>query len=122
MNEREYSAASERRRRLELTPALVVVVAGLAALVILGIGAMVLASAGEMGTIATAAFGVIGSVIGAFFGVHAGLGDRARVERERQLEATKGQMLAAMMPEDKKQAALDMLKEYSPSEHRASTS
>ena len=67
-----------------------------------------------MSTIATAAFGVIGSVIGAFFGVHAGLGDRERVDTERRLETTKGQMLAAMMPEEKQQDALDVLKEYAP--------
>jgi hypothetical protein len=68
-----------------------------------------------MGTISAAAFGVIGSVVGAFFGVHAGLGDRGRVERERQLEATKGQMLAAMVPDEQRPDVLDMLKQYSPS-------
>jgi uncharacterized membrane protein YeaQ/YmgE (transglycosylase-associated protein family) len=95
-------------------PALLIVVAGLIALVTLGVVAMFLASTGDMGSIATAAFGVIGSVVGAFFGVHAGLGDRKRLDRERQLEATKGQMLAAMMPEANKKDALDMLKQYGP--------
>jgi hypothetical protein len=107
------------RRRFELTPAWVVV-SGLAALVILGALAMAFASTGEMQTIATAAFGVIGSVVGAFFGVHAGLGDRQRLELDRDLEATKGQMLAAMMPEDQRAAALDVLKEYSPPERARS--
>jgi hypothetical protein len=90
-----------------------VVVVGLVAVVILGGLAMGFASTGDMQTIAAAAFGVIGSVVGAFFGVHAGLGDRERADGQRQLEATKGQMLAAMMPENQKQAALDVLKEYS---------
>jgi hypothetical protein len=101
------------------TPAVTVVVTGLVGLVILGIIAMALASDGEMNTIATAAFGVIGSIIGAFFGVHAGLGERGRLEDERRVEATKSQMLAAMLPEDSKEAALDMLKEYSPSERES---
>lgn len=108
-------AASRTRRWFDLPPTGVVVI-GLVALVILGGLAMVFASAGDMQTIATAAFGVIGSVVGAFFGIHAGLGDRDRVERKRELEATKGQMLAVMMPEHQQKAALEVLKEYSPRE------
>ena len=95
-------------------PALLVVITGLAVLVVLGVVAMLSASSNDMGTIASAAFGVIGSVVGAFFGVRAGLGDRERVHRELRIEATKGQMLAAMMPEENKPAALEMLKEYGP--------
>ena len=108
-------AASMRRRWPDVTPALLVVVIGLLALMILGVVAMLSASTGDMSTISTAAFGVIGSVVGAFFGVHAGLGDRKRVDAERQVEATKGQMLAAMLPDEQRDAALDMLKDYSPS-------
>lgn len=115
-NKETLPAASGRTRWIGAPPGLVVVVVGLAALVVLGVIAMVSASTGDMGTISTAAFGVIGSVIGAFFGVSAGLGDRERVDNERRIEATKGQMLAAMMPEDKKTDALEMLKEYSPRE------
>jgi uncharacterized membrane protein YeaQ/YmgE (transglycosylase-associated protein family) len=106
--------ASRRRAGLSRDPALLVVVAGLVVLVVLGVVAMPLASARDMGTIATAAFGVIGSVVGAFFGVRAGLGDRERVQRELQLEATKGQMLAAMMPEKSKKEALEILEAYAP--------
>jgi hypothetical protein len=112
------SDASMRRRWPDVTPALLVVVTGLLALLILGVVAMLSASTGDMSTISTAAFGVIGSVIGAFFGVHAGLGDRKRVDAERQVEATKGQMLAAMLPDEQREAALDMLKDYSPSSRR----
>jgi hypothetical protein len=86
----------------------------------LSVVAMALASSGDMGTIATEACGVIGSVLGAFFGVHAGLGDRERVDNERRDErervdnerrdeTKKVEMLAAMMPEDKRDAALDLL-------------
>jgi hypothetical protein len=110
-----------RRSWAGVTPSVLVVVTGLVGLVILAAVAMFSASTGDMSTIATAAFGVIGSIIGAFFGVHAGLGDRSRLDDERRVEATKSQMLAAMMPQESKQAALDMLKEYSPSEPRART-
>ena len=110
-----------RRSWAGVTPAVLVVVTGLAGLVILAAVAMFSASTGDMSTIATAAFGVIGSIIGAFFGVHAGLGDRSRLDDERRVEAAKSQMLAAMMPAESKKAALEMLKEYSPSEPRART-
>jgi uncharacterized membrane protein YeaQ/YmgE (transglycosylase-associated protein family) len=110
---RDASAASGHRGSLFSDPALMVVVAGLIVLAVLGVVAMLSASTSDMGPISTAAFGVIGSVVGAFFGVRAGLGDRERVDRERRLEATKGQMLAAMMPEENKKAALDVMKEYS---------
>jgi hypothetical protein len=112
---------NESRSWAGVTPAVIVVVTGLAGLVTLAAIAMFADSTGDMSTIATAAFGVIGSIIGAFFGVHAGLGDRSRIDDERRVEAAKSQMLAAMMPEESKQAALDMLKEYSPSEPRART-
>jgi len=108
-----------RRGWTGVTPAVIVVVTGLTGLVTLAAIAMFADSTGDMSTIATAAFGVIGSIIGAFFGVHAGLGDRSRLDDERRVEAAKSQMLAAMMPEESKQAALEMLKEYSPSEPRA---
>jgi len=113
--------ASGRRIWAGATPAVLVVVTGLTGLVILAAIAMFAASTQDMSTIATAAFGVIGSIIGAFFGVHAGLGDRSRLDDERRVEAAKSQMLAAMLPEESKEAALDMLKEYSPSEPRAGT-
>jgi len=101
---------------LATNQALFVVGLGLLALVVLGVVAMFLASTGDMGPIAAAAFGVIGSVTGAFFGVHAGLGDRERVDNERRLEATKGQMLAAMVPSDdeSQRTALKIMEEYGP--------
>jgi uncharacterized membrane protein YeaQ/YmgE (transglycosylase-associated protein family) len=101
-----------RSKEIALTPALVVVI-GLVALVILGVAAMILGTAGDMGTIATAAFGVVGSVVGAFFGVHAGLGESNRVGSEFRQEAMKGQMLIGMMAEDKKDGIVKMLKEFS---------
>jgi uncharacterized membrane protein YeaQ/YmgE (transglycosylase-associated protein family) len=102
-------------RRLEITPALVVVVVGLVALVVLGVVAMALATTGDMGTIATAAFGVIGSIVGAFFGVQVGATERKRIEQERQLEATKGQMIATMVDPNKADHALEIMEKYSPS-------
>jgi len=98
------------------SPALVVVVVGGVALVILGVLAWCSPRSGTWELSRQPPFGVSGSILGAFFGVHAGLGDRERVDKERRVEATKGQMLAAMMPEENKRAALDMLKEYSPSQ------
>jgi hypothetical protein len=63
-----------------LNPAALVVGIGLLALVALGFAAMFSADEGDMSTIATAAFGVIGSVVGAFFGVHAGIGAGDRMQ------------------------------------------
>jgi len=102
---------SPSRRRVDVSPGWVVVI-GVIAVAALGGLAMSLASTGDMQTIATAGFGVIGSLVGAFFGVHAGLGDRQRVERDLELEATKSQMLALMVPETEQKHAREMVERY----------
>ena len=103
------------RAGLETNAALVVVAIGLFALTALGIAAMVLADEGDMGTIATASFGVIGSIVGAFFGVHAGLGDRQRIEEGHRNEAAKSAILLGMLPDDKVGEAMKRLRETSES-------
>ena len=82
--------------------AVIVVLAGLAGIVVLGAFAMSQTD-GDMASIATAAFGVIGSVVAAFFGVHSGAsmarGEAAKTER----------MLVSMMDDDKKKEMNELL-------------
>ena len=63
---------------------LIVVVVGLMALTVLGVTALVVAPDDDMNTIAAAAFAVIGSVVGAYFGVHAGARERRRADEAHQ--------------------------------------
>jgi hypothetical protein len=110
-SQRAPSPRSSRALTSTATPGLLVVMAGFIALVVLAVVAMLAAPTNDMGAIASAAFGVIGSVVGAFFGVHAGIGDRERVDRQRQTETKKVQMLATMMPEDSQSDARQVLRE-----------
>jgi uncharacterized membrane protein YeaQ/YmgE (transglycosylase-associated protein family) len=93
-----------------------IVVAGL--LVIAGLGAYAMyKSEGDMAPLAAAAFGVIGSVVGAFFGVHAGAG-MARRESERahlESKATQRMLVAMMDDEQRKKEVKEILDRSEPS-------
>jgi ABC-type transport system involved in cytochrome bd biosynthesis fused ATPase/permease subunit len=102
--ESHVSANRRYDRAIDATKAaVIVIVAGLVVIAALGALAM-FKTEGDMAPIATAAFGVIGSVVGAFFGVHAG----ASVTRR---EAQKTQKLLATMMDDgaKKDAVNEVL-------------
>ena len=101
--------------------AVIVVVAGL--LVIGGLAAYAMTKSDDMAPLASAAFGVIGSVVGAFFGVHAGAGmasrasDHAReaTENARREAAKTQRMLVLMLPEgQQKQAMNDIISRSDP--------
>jgi hypothetical protein len=115
--------------------AVIVVVAGL--IVIAGLGYYAMHKSDDMAPVASAAFGVIGSVIGAFFGVHAAVdsarreSDNARAASEdartearaasehARTESTKTQrMLVSMMDSD--QQKQEMYKIIDESETRVS--
>jgi hypothetical protein len=78
------SRATSWRDLVADSPGPVVVVAGLVVLLVLGWVALAKAPDDEMNTVAAAAFGVIGSVVGAFFGVHAGVRERRRADEAHQ--------------------------------------
>jgi hypothetical protein len=80
--------------RLKLIGGLVALSAGLAALIIVVIVALALKPTTSGGSIATAAIGVIGSIVGAYFGVKIGSdGTQQAVDGQRQ-EAAKAQAFA----------------------------
>jgi hypothetical protein len=88
---------------IKLVGGLVAVVSGLVALLIIAVVAMILVkgTTESVVAIATGSFGVIGTVIGAYFGVKVGSdGTQAAVSGMRQ-EAAKAQVFAAHLPEGK---------------------
>lgn len=78
------------------TPGFWVVVIGLVVLAVLGGFAMAYSGEGDMVPVATAAFGVIGSVVGSFFGFHAGIGASKRSEGAIRDDATATGIAAAI--------------------------
>ena len=60
-----------------------------------------IAAPGSASSIATAAFGVIGSIVGAYFGVKIGTDGTQKAIAAQQVEATKAQAFAAHLPEEK---------------------
>ena len=75
----------------------------------------------QKATVITAAFGVLGTVVGTYFGVRAGSAGRERAEAARDMETIKVQELAARMDHTSARAALDHAQERAVEERRAST-
>ena len=75
----------------------------------------------QKATVVTAAFGVLGTVVGTYFGVRAGSAGKERAEAARDLETLKVQELAARMDHTSARAALDHAQERAVEERRAST-
>jgi hypothetical protein len=85
---------------LKLVGGLVALSGGLLVLGLIAGGAFI-ADPGDASSIATGAFGVIGSIVGAYFGVKIGTdGTQAAIEAQ-QKEASKAQVFAAHLPESK---------------------
>jgi hypothetical protein len=87
---------------------LIAVCAGLLAVAGVAVTAMALSSSdpSHVATIATSAIGVIGSVVGAYFGVRVGAAGREKTEAARQAEAARAQTLAAHLDPQTAQSAL----------------
>jgi hypothetical protein len=94
--------------RLQNVGALVAVGAGLFALVLIAVVAIAIDhdSPTSVASIATAAFGVIGSVVGAYFGVKVGADGTQRALDAHKAEAARAQAYAAHLPEARAREAL----------------
>jgi hypothetical protein len=85
---------------------LVVVCTGLVVLAAIAITAMILVDGKDVVAVATSAFGIIGSLVGAYFGVKIGTdGTQAAVAGLKD-EAAKAQAFAAHIPQGDADAAI----------------
>ena len=91
---------------------------GLAFAFIIAVVALGTVPAGQKATVATASFTVLGTIVGAYFGVKAGAAGRERAEAAREAEAVKVQELAARMEPGSAETALDKAQERVTSERR----
>src|SRR3954465_10020839 len=97
-----------RSEAIKLIGGLVAITVGFAVLLILSVVAMLLVdeSAQSVVAVATAGFGVIGSVVGAYFGVKIGTdGTQAAIASLKE-EAAKAQAFAAHLPPERASQAL----------------
>jgi hypothetical protein len=97
-----------RSESLRLIGGLIAVVAGLAVLLVIAVVAMreVHANSESIVSIATAAFGVVGSVVGAYFGVKVGSDGTQKAIAGMQGEAAKAQAFAAHLDPSQAAAAI----------------
>jgi hypothetical protein len=86
---------------------LVVVTAGVAAVLVITSAAMGTVPEAERATVATAAFTVLGTIVGAYFGVRVGARGKDEVEAQRAIAAEKVERLAAHVDADKAGEVLD---------------
>ena len=97
-----------RSEGVKLIAGLVVVCVGLLALIVIALSAIVAVSkdSSQVVAVATAAFGVIGAIVGAYFGLKIGSdGTQAAVSGMRD-EAAKAQAFAAHVPIEDAEAAV----------------
>lgn len=96
------------QQRLQATNALTAVAAGLLALLVIATVAIgvVHDDSQAVASIATAAFGVIGSVVGAYFGIKVGAEGTQRALDAHKAEAARAQVFAAHLPESRAREAL----------------
>lgn len=80
--------------RLRVIGGLLALTVGLVALIIVVIVALIVKPDTTGGSIATAAIGVIGSIVGAYFGVKIGSDGTQKAVEAQQQEATKAQVFA----------------------------
>lgn len=89
--------------RTHVIAGLLAVGVGVFAIAVIAIVAIIVTPSGNgeaVAAIATGSVGVIGSVVGAYFGVKVGSDGRQQAEVGRQVEAAKAQVLAAHLPPD----------------------
>jgi hypothetical protein len=101
---------------------LVVVCTGLVILGAIAITAMILIEGNDVVAVATSAFGIIGSVVGAYFGVKIGTdGTQAAVAALKD-EAAKAQAFAAHVPLENAEAAITQAQSLASARPEAVTS
>jgi hypothetical protein len=98
-----------------------VVSLGLTFVFIIAIVSLGTVSSDQKSVVVTAAFGVLGTVVGTYFGVRAGAAGKERAEAARDLETIKVQELAVRMDHTAARAALDHAQERAVEERRASS-
>jgi len=97
--------------QLKIVGGLVALGAGLLALVIVVIVALIVKPDSTGGAIATSATGVIGSIVGAYFGVKIGTDGTQKAIDAQQQEATKAQVFALHASPDDPGVVLDRAKQ-----------
>ena len=98
---------TSRTEQLRVIGGLLALTAGLIALIVVVVVSLLVKTDTTGGSIATAAIGVIGSTVGAYFGVKVGSdGTKAAVEAQ-QKEAAKAQVFALHTPPDQANVAFD---------------
>jgi hypothetical protein len=107
----EPDSGNGRIDRLKVIGGLVALSAGLFTLIVIVIVALAVKPDTTGGSIATSAIGVIGSIVGAYFGVKIGSdGTQAAVTAQKQ-EATKAQVFALHTPPESAGAALQQIEQ-----------
>ncbi|MDP8943659.1 MAG: hypothetical protein M3N16_06020 [Actinomycetota bacterium] len=84
---------------------------GLSFAFVIAVVALATVPDGQKATVATSSFTVLGTIVGAYFGIRAGAAGRERAEVAREEEAVKVQELAARMDPGTAQTALDRAEE-----------
>lgn len=93
---------------LKTVAGLAAVMVGLAAVCVVAVVAMPLVSDSQnVVAIATGSFGVIGTMVGAYFGVKLGSDSTQRAVQGMQEEAAKAQAFAAYLPSDDADKAIE---------------
>jgi len=92
--------------QLKIIGGLVALGSGLVALVAVVIAAFIAKPDTTAGSIATSAIGVIGSIVGAYFGVKIGSDGTAKAVEGQKEEATKAQVFALHTPPEQAEAAM----------------
>jgi hypothetical protein len=87
--------------------AIVVVGLGLAFVFVIALASLGTVPDSQKAAVVTAAFTVLGTIVGAYFGVKVGSAGRERAESARDAEAVKVQELAARIDPENAVAALD---------------
>jgi len=97
---------------------MVVVSAGVLSLLFITGDAMGTVPEGDRATVATAAFTVLGTIVGAYFGVRVGARGKDEAEAARALASEKVERLAAHMDSDKAHEVLDAVANHAPTHDR----
>lgn len=92
---------------ISATGAIIVVGLGLAFVFVITLVSLGTVPDDQKSTVVTAAFTVLGTVVGTYFGMRAGAAGKERAEAARELETMKVQELAASVDADTAKDALD---------------
>ena len=105
----EGTPREDRYDRVSSIAGLLAVVAGLLSLIAVSVAAIVALPSGNgqnVVAVTTGSFGVIGTVVGAYFGVKLGADGRQAAQHAQRAEAAKVQALAAHLERDTADRAL----------------